>query len=569
MKIKYLAFKQNAKTLLAALILSGQNLYIPNMGGHGLNLPQNIFSLGVMGTLIFLGSINLWCKQLKLSPGITLFMPGCLLLILPILWTPSLEWRANALPAVLGYCVAALVYLALLQISISRHQKREWLGLIVASAAIEACLALLQMFVFGDNNLMEFPVGLTRAYGNFQQPNLLGSFLATGFGIALYLLITTRRRWVAIANGLALMLLLVTLIPLQSRIGWTGAMAVSLLLLIHFRHHPRWRRIVLAGLPLLLMLIIAWLVVSRSLHLVPQSMSGAFKLVDKSGSNTVRWQMLQYSLQMIAEHPLKGWGMGGFEHVFTQYLIQQVGIGPLAGAAPTHPHNELLYLWIEGGIVALLGSLMLVLAWFRLVIGGSRLRRRRAFPLWCLTLPIALHTLFEYPLYQSAAHGLVLLLLIRITLAESCLRKTVRLPTVQIIGRYATAAIALAIVVFAITGLRTNAVLTQLERSGFRDSKAMLQLINPYAQWDRYVYDSHMLELKHFNQTQDYRFLAAFKIWADNYVTVHNDANIYYTLIRIADAQQSQIRKSQLIQRARQLFPADKRFFEPSLISKG
>lgn len=546
------------------------HIYIPNMGGHGLGLPQNIVTLGVLGALILLISFSSKNKPLTLSPGISLFLLGCLLLMLPVLWTPSPIWRANAMPAVLGYGVAALVYLALLQLSLTRRQKRQWLGLIVASAAIEAVLALLQLCVFDADNWMEYPVTLGRAYGNFQQSNLLGSFLATGFGIALFLLITTRNRWVRCVNALALTLLLVTIIPLQSRVGWLGTMMVTLLLLTHFRHRQSTHRLILIGTPLVLLVIAAWLTISTLHHntlfqpvataMAPLKNKPALILIDKSGSNALRWQMLHHSLQMIAQHPLKGWGMGGFEHAFTQYLIQQAGVGPLAGPAPTHPHNELLYLWIEGGIVALIGAVLLMLAWLRLVITGCRLRRRRAFPLWCLTLPIALHTLFEYPLYQSAAHGLVLLLLIRITLADSSLRKVSAMPKIQCAGRCVTASIAVAIMAFAITGLHTNTVLTRAERSGFEDTDALYGLINPYAQWDRYVYDSHMLDLRNFTITQDYRYLAAFKIWADNYVMVHNDANIYFTLIRIADAQQSQLRKTQLTLRARMLFPNDKRF---------
>lgn len=174
--------------LLIGFFVPAMHIYITNMGGHGLGLPQNIISLMVIAALILLVSINFRNKQFKFSPGIGLFMFGCLLLMLPVLWTSSSVWRANALPVVLAFGVAALLYLALLQVSLSRRQKRFWLSLIVISAVIEASLALLQMFVFDANNWMEFPVGQSRAYGNFQQSNLLGSFLASGFGIALYLL---------------------------------------------------------------------------------------------------------------------------------------------------------------------------------------------------------------------------------------------------------------------------------------------------------------------------------------------------------------------------------------------
>ena len=75
---------------------------------------------------------------------------------------------------------------------------------------------------------------LFRSYGVFQQPNVLGSFIATGLALALWLLLAplstpTRRRQLPLLALLAAFSALLVLI--QSRAAWLGgALAAALLL---------------------------------------------------------------------------------------------------------------------------------------------------------------------------------------------------------------------------------------------------------------------------------------------------------------------------------------------------
>ncbi len=574
--LKTLRFSPSLTTfislLLACYFLIIMHISIPNMGGSGLKVPQNILALGIIGALVLLVNANMqttYPKTLRTSPGTRLLLIGCLLLCIPIFWSSRPMWRWNAFPAVLGYAVAALGYLALLQVRLSPQQKRRWLALILISAVIEALLALLQLFVLPANNWMEYSLQQQRIFGIFQQPNLLGSYLATGCGIALYFIFTSRSRLVRHLASASLGLQLLVLIPTQSRIGWSGAGTVIAVLLWHFRARSSLRNTLMIVIPLALMMsLIAAIILVPGRELLPTlpdtvtqfAHHPAFTPIDKSHSTHLRWQMLVHSLHMIAERPLIGWGMGGFEHSFTQHVVEMNHSMTLGGRPPTHPHNEILFQWIEGGIVAMLGMLLLIAAWLKLGFVPRGLRRQRAFPIWCLTLPIVLHTQFEYPLHLSAAHSIVLVLLLRLTLKEKQLRQH-RIPVpLHHAGRFASLGLALTLMVFAATGLRTHLCLTAAERNAFHGMEKCSVLPNPWVQWERMTFDQQMYKLQRFNQTRDYHYLEEFQVWGDKYIKVHNDANVYHSLILIAQAQQSNIRKNQLLARAHLLFPTDRRF---------
>ncbi|MGF6191430.1 pilin glycosylation ligase domain-containing protein [Serratia sp. 2723] len=85
-----------------------------------------------------------------------------------------------------------------------------------------------------------------RAYGVFQQANVLASFLATGLALALMLFLlpaftcdhTGSERLRIQGLGLMLVLFSVVLVWLQSRIGWIGGAAVALLFLTRFHSLP-------------------------------------------------------------------------------------------------------------------------------------------------------------------------------------------------------------------------------------------------------------------------------------------------------------------------------------------
>jgi O-antigen polymerase len=115
---------------------------------------------------------------------------------------------------------------------------------------------------------------------------------------------------------------------------------------------------------------------------------------------------------MILAAPWTGYGYGGFEGVFLRNYLTDRAFDPsmrMIEYALTHPHNELLYWGVEGGIVPMLGILIAIGTFLMRL---ARTPWRAALPLLALVSPLTVHVQTELPFYHSAAHWFVLLLLV-------------------------------------------------------------------------------------------------------------------------------------------------------------
>lgn len=523
--------------------------YIPNMGGSGLRLPQNLMTWGVMAALVaavFHDGLR-HRVELRLTASFWYVLGGGFLLSVPLFWTARQEWQSSAVMRVIGIWGAVVFFLCLLQIPLNSKKKRVWLVLLLAASLGQIAFACLQLFYPQAITLVEFNRLLTRPFGIFQQPNLLASFLATGFLISLRLLTTTLQKAFWWLLCISLMLHSAWLVAIQSRIGWLGALAGTLIYgAVYFRR----RRFLLALLMAMLSALASWLM-----------LPDAIPVIERAGSNATRLLTLEYTLQMIAERPWLGWGYGSFEHEFIRYAIGSGLRTTMHLSRITHPHNEVLYAWAEGGIIALIGMLLLFFGWLRL---ASILNKKRTlipqYLVWVLTLPVVLHTMTEYPLYQSAPHILILLVICRLVIPERDVRQCGNGAGPRIL--YAIVLVAsVATVHFMLSGLQTNSVLTRTERNRLEDfSQQETRVVNTLAQGKRLDYDRHVRLLLDFNESRDVRSLKDFQPWAERYLQVHNDANVYWSLIRVLQIR-GDMRNAALYRSAAQfLFPQDDRF---------
>ncbi len=530
--------------VLMAITFATMMHYEINRGGAGLHLPANIVIWAMMALLtITLYLPHTKAIQLVNPPGRLWLLFGALMISLPGLFPASLQHIAAWLPRILGLWGGIILLLGLFRLKLNVVLRQRWLVLILLSAWGQAVLTLLQFFVFTSDNWMEFD-SAQRPYGIFQQTNVLASYLATGYSIAIYLFMLTGNRAV---RGISILTLLVfpgLLVLLQSRIGWVGGIATLLLLSLYYW---RQRQIAWVWLSSLLSLLTA-------VYLLEQMNIGMH--VSKDASNTERWLILQYTWQMIQQHPWQGWGYGSFESGFAHELAKN-GQVPGYLTYPSHPHNEVFYGWVEGGIAALIGMLLLAIGYVKPLL----MQPKTVLPLWILTLPIALHLMTEFPLYQSAAHWLVLILLGRLMVTEDMLQSTTWVPTRwQQWLHTAIILSALCTLVFMVTGFKTGRVLTLTERSGLVDMQPLDSLTNPYIQWERYQYIRNINLLLQFNQHPDPLLLSQFRVWAEQYIQLHNDPNVYQSLIMIARYQKETAQADQWYQTAHALFPANPAF---------
>ncbi|EPK9870666.1 PglL family O-oligosaccharyltransferase [Serratia ureilytica] len=531
-------------------------VYHPNMGGDGLALPQNILAWGVMAltTLIVTFTVCLGRIHLSLTPTARLLLLGIAVLALPLLYTRP-EWREDALWRCAGLLGGWLFYVACLQLRVTARQRELLLFGLLFAVGIQALLAALQLFA--PALAWVSPNG-GRVYGVFQQPNVLGSFIATGLALALWLLLAplsapTRRQIPLLALLAAFSALLVLI---QSRAAWLGAALAAALLLWRFaRQRPaasRW-----AGGALLLGAAIGLTVLCTGFGL-----DGRAGLIGRELSNSARLTMLHDVGAMILAKPLLGWGYGGFEYSFAHFRLQTMPWREVLEVAG-HPHNEILLWWVEGGLTALAGIAIVLAAGVRLLKSAWQRDREQQngarVGLFLVLLPMLIHTQLEYPFYLSAPHWLAFLLLL--ALLDGQTGESRPLPFAKALS-LPVALAALGVLVMAAFAWQGRMALTQSERTMLANIDSIEQMPPPAA-WiyrERKTFDEQSHALLVYNQTRDDALLTGYRQWANAYLQHRIDANVYATLIMILRYQGDQAQADARQREAAFLFARDARF---------
>ncbi|MGR3752149.1 PglL family O-oligosaccharyltransferase [Edwardsiella anguillarum] len=522
--------------ILLCYLLLVMHLYWPNSGGMGLSLPFNILawiSMALAGLMILLLRRE---KRVIRVAALPWLLAGAILLTLPLLWSP-LPAQQNAWLRIAGLWGGIAFYWLLQQAEI-RVRQRHWLFFaLVSSALIEALIALWQLFFANKNNWMDF-VPHTRAYGIFQQPNVLASFLAIGLAVALHLALYRRQRLAQWGLGVALLIFPAVLVLLGSRIGWLAGGMVALWGGVMYRRRPHLGFYL--GIMLLGSLVGGILLLAIARGWLPYTQV----VIDKASSTQARWLLLRTSVAMLLHHPWQGWGYGNFAYSLVtqrdlpspQHLIWRID----------HPHNEALFWWVEGGICAIVGTLLLLGG----IVRAAWENPRAAWPCLWMALPIALHLMTEYPLYLSVPHYLVLLVLLALIPPRRRHELTTRIP-----WRASFALGCVATIVFMLGAFQAQRCLTRFEHGGLREPALLQQIVMPEAQWQNYQYDRHTALLLQFNYSRDRRLLEQYERWAAEYCLVANDKNVYRTRIAIADALGETALSTALRQTYRQIFP--------------
>ncbi|WP_406667133.1 Wzy polymerase domain-containing protein [Gallaecimonas sp. GXIMD1310] len=530
-----------------------------NLGGYGLQLSFNntvwMAALLVVGVGIFQG-VN--CGQWQL-PGYWKDYPLLFAaLFIPLLW--SGDTAIYAVGRFFAVLAGLMFLLALFQSFDGERDERSLLFIVVLSVLIEASLGALQLT--GWQWLPGGRVSETgiRPQGIFQQPNVYASFLATGMMAALWLLAkhklpaspVRKVAWLAVlfaTLGLAAFGQYVTV----SRTGVLASAGGLLLLLLAFRGQHR--RVLFFGVLLLVVGELAGYLYTTFEHNVVRDASGVLESNGRSAIWTVSWQL-------FAHHPVTGVGLGGFEAAYAdQRAMTFAQTGLLSMANVDHPHNELLFWAVEGGLLPVLAILLFAARFvWRLAHLG-----RNAFAYAALLLPIALHSMTEYPFYHSAIHWFTFLLLL--FLVESRVaplqQKDAALPYVW---KSLTAAGLLLGSAFLLTNLQTISKLVQVSRAnkvakeGDSPLLPMRDIINPVVFQSQIehiaMYAQFQQALKTHNRTTLQRFID----WGWQFSHSVVRADTFVNMLRAADALGDRAQYQRILKRARWLYPRNPAF---------
>ncbi|HDX4396352.1 O-antigen polymerase [Enterobacter cancerogenus] len=539
-------------------------LFIPNNGGTGLALPQNLLTWMLM--LILSGLVFYRTKQpLIITPTWCWAAAGTLVLAVPLFYTRS-EWLPAALWRHAGLTGGLLFWLAGLQINWSIAQRRWVIHAILLATVIQTLLALWQTLT-----LTQFPyplaIPVARSGGVFQQVNVLASFCAVGLGLALGIFLTPVYRFSVSqapyqsVTGAVLFILSAGLVWQQSRTGWLAEILICFAAVVRFRLYPR--QLALAFIIMFSGGACAALLMYKGIG-VP--------VISHAGSNLARMSMYRDALAMTIQKFWTGWGYGGFEFNFQHFRLAQRPDEYITEIA-RHPHNELLYWLVDGGAVAGIGLLLLFLSAGNLIQQVTRFRSSQyvCFPLGLALIPLLLHSQTEYPFYLSTTHWLLFILFI--TLLD---RLTI--PATSLVALPRVSSRSICFILFALTvsvaagglipAFNSHLALTDFERQGWHrtgESERAMRY-DRFINTERWAYDLHTHNLLAFNLTRDAKVLEDYQLWAQNYLKTRIDRNVYANLVLIERAQGKTELAEQHRREVSYLFPNDSRFITPSSV---
>lgn len=518
-------------------------VYIANSGGAGLVLPVNLLFAGWLSLTIIIAALTqkrFWGHNRFYS----LLLCGGTLLLLPWLL------QADHSPGVWGLLAALILWVGLSGYLLRASQKRFMLQGVFILALAQAVIGLIQTFMpHLAMQLYEYDWlrNQGRPYGIFQQVNLLASFLASGIGCGFLLLMQQRLRRNALLCIAGLGLLTFVLVLNQSRAGEIGAIPIVLCLTaLLWRQYPA--RSVAALMLMMISAATAWYITQHTTVLVngvPYSMAR-----DYASSTQARWQILAITWQMIMEKPWFGWGYGTFEYAFSRFVLAHPEQGYTLSDVITHPHNELLYAWFQGGVVALSGMLLLFAGWVKIVMSAWRQgRMQTGYAL--LIIPLLVHLNLEYPFYQSFVHFGLFILLLRLGVIDKPHSPTQR---AGVSLRVTIGAAAAALLAFSLTALYAGYQLTLLERGHLanfpRPAPWYFSL-----QGERATFDQNVALLIDYNRTHNEADLNTFMAWAERYSLRHNDKNIWQSMIVITQHRGDALATARLRTQYDRLFP--------------
>ncbi|MEZ9231147.1 PglL family O-oligosaccharyltransferase [Vibrio amylolyticus] len=536
---------------LAVVFLVAMHFFMPNPGGSGLALS---FNPATWLTLSFTFSIGLYqlatnqtLRYSKLTLGL---LVCCSLMSIPLLYSNT-ESTA-VLSRLTGLWLGLLLFVLLQQFRFSNKHKQRLLWFITIAVFIEALFGFYQYFILQPNNLLGYNTIQNRPYGIFQQPNVMASFLATGLVISAYLLARQTNKYSlrSEAGFLCLIPLLTAplLIIIASRTGWLGAVLSMALVLPYLYKYSTPKRFA------------AWIsccLLGIGLGFAATHSQGTEGLVSsKAHLDGARNYIFPQAVDMMIEKPFTGYGYGKFESEYILYTARQHQLNSnYKPGLPSmdHPHNELLFWGVEGGLIPIIGILLaagLVLARIYYAKKGTRLA------MFALFVPIVLHSQLEYPFYHSAIHWITFILLLfwvdqRVANYKKVGFSRISRSTIRVFS------LILPIVMsfYMVSALHSNYVLTQFERSSPRDPQLLSRVTNPVVWKDRFDWDIYSTYLNIGLHKQEPELIQPYIDWSLEIIKSKPRPAFYSNLILAYQGLDDSSRAEQIRAEAQYLFP--------------
>lgn len=400
--------------LIALYFIVVVHIWFPNVGITGLGIQQNNITWLWLGVITGLVIYSLTSRTILKIPRFWLKGSLPLLLFLcPLLVVSTWDTFVYGLPALIGFLTAWLALVVFYQIDFIKEKPLLILAIVSFSGFIQAVWGLFEIVNLSIARITEANTLIKNsAEGVFNQRNVLSSYVATGLICAYLYVLWIDRDKVGTSKVLWIYILLYsTFTGVILYFNMSRSSIIGLLLGLLFLAPAMIRqKNKLCSLGSVMIFVGAGLAFYSA---------GIVGDIDKEvTSGGARVNQYYTSLMLIADSPVIGHGLGSFEKVFVDkfsYLYQNNElISSIASHGNySHPHNEILFWGVQGGVVSVLGLILMCF----ILIKALRIKSFEDLMKLAVFTPIVVHSMFEMPFAQSSIH-LILLALLFVTVLQ-------------------------------------------------------------------------------------------------------------------------------------------------------
>ena len=472
-------FDSKIKTLFfyifSMYFLIGIHFYADTLGGYGLYLPHNIVGWIFITLLISIGIFQVISnKRIYFSPFFKYSFLGVVCLLLPIIFQDNelLSWSSLRMFGLIG---GMLFYFSLLQFNFSKKEKCHLLYIILAGIFLESLLGICQYYFFSTNNWMNYNTQENFPYGIFKQRNVMGVFMCTGCAISIYL-INNDDRYFSSEMKRALTLLMpftasIILVGVKSKAAFLGYILFFIFMAFKLDINKQYTRFWIFSS------LIGLLFGLYSPDLFERKFSEK-SLQHQTGTISNRLNRFETTLKLWMQKPILGNGYGSFTRKYREFHAYRFANEDDFNSRESfcdHPHNEILYWVVEGGIIAAIGLIIFAGGYLVMIF---RVNLKNGLCFLSLVTPILVMTQTGFPFYSSTVHWITFLFLIFFAepvkidylSVSKVKRQALVLPAVTI---------PLCTSIYMFSALHTSNLITKFERDGLKDYSLLTNVSNP------------------------------------------------------------------------------------------
>jgi len=382
--------------------------------GTSSQIPCGLLAFAGVGTLVLTRGAIL--KDVNMRRFTALILCYALPIALSIIGAVKTKSPIKVLSMAL---ISYLSGIAIIYVCRDERTRKRVMTCFAATVAFWVADALFQAIAGFD--IFGFRPARLRLGGPFTTQYMLGAYL--GSLSALLIFYGLIKKWPLHINLFVYLLTSIIVMLSNTRTGWVMYAIVSAVFLYHALFKPIKRRI-----PLFIFILLAGAVTATGLYKFNPAFAQRIEQTKFAFNGNLdsledalsgRLRIWITAINVIKDNPINGIGARNFRHVYTVYMPQrEYGSykDALAIKGTTHPHQLLLEVTAETGMIGLTGLFIMYFLFWRAWKNGTAQQRFHTIPIAALILA-AYFPLNTHSAHYSSQYSMILWLMIALYLA--------------------------------------------------------------------------------------------------------------------------------------------------------